>query len=56
MAKTMLDYGFEPIMPVVIQPGFFINQVVVVFVIVLFATLIPAFSITRLTVIKALRK
>jgi len=56
MAQTMLDYGFEPIMPVIIQPDYFISQAIVVFVIVLIATLIPAFSITRLTVIKALRK
>lgn len=56
MAQTMLDYGFEPIMPVVIAPGYFINQAIVVIIIVCVATLVPAFSITRLTVIKALRK
>lgn len=56
MAQTMLDYGFEPIMPVIIQPDYFISQAIVIFVIVLMATLIPAFSITRLTVIKALKK
>lgn len=56
MAKAMLDFGFEPIMPVIIQADYFISQAIVVFVIVLFATIVPAFSISRLTVIKALRK
>lgn len=56
MAKAMLDWGFDPIMPVLIQSDYFISQAVVVFVIVLFSTLVPAFSISRLTVINALRK
>ncbi|PKP22271.1 MAG: ABC transporter permease [Bacteroidetes bacterium HGW-Bacteroidetes-21] len=56
MAKAMLEFGFEPIMPVYLGWDYYLSQALVIFSIVIIATLIPAFSIFKLTVIKAIRK
>jgi ABC-type lipoprotein release transport system permease subunit len=55
-AKMMEEYGFEPIMPVVLRSDYFISQLVVILVVILFSTIISAIVIGRLKTIKALRK
>lgn len=56
MAQMMTDYGFEPVMPVVLRADYFIAQIIVILIIVLFSTGISAVIISRLKVINALRK
>ncbi len=55
MAQTMEIYGMEPVMPVLWQTDYIINQGIAVFVLTFFAVLYPIFRISRLNVIKALR-
>jgi len=55
VAKSMENYGIDPIMPVALEPGYFINQSLVVFIILFIAIIYPAFFILRLNVINALR-
>ncbi|PLW92833.1 MAG: ABC transporter permease [Marinilabiliales bacterium] len=55
-AEMMIEYGFEPIMPVVLQSDYFISQILVVLIIVLISVIIAAIKILRLKTINALRK
>lgn len=56
MAEMMIEYGFEPVMPVVLQSDYFISQILVVLIIVLISVIIAAIKILRLKTINALRK
>lgn len=54
MAKSMEQYGMEPIMPFALQTDFIADQSITVFVMVMLFALIPIFSISRLKVTDAL--
>jgi len=55
MAAMMEQYGMEPILQFAIQPDFYINQTITIFVIILFLVMIPISKILRLKTINALR-
>lgn len=55
MAAVMESYGMEPILQFAFEPGFYINQTLTVFVIILLLVIIPISKIFRLNTIKALR-
>jgi len=54
-AKTMEVYGMEPVITVLWQANYIINQGLVVFALTLVAVAYPIYSIGKLNVIKALR-
>ena len=56
MAKSMETLGVEPILPTVLELDIFINQIMVILLIVAIASIYPIFSILKLEVIKSLRK
>lgn len=55
MAKSIENMGFDPVMPMALQTDFFIDQSIVVIILIAFACLYPLYAITRLKVISALR-
>ncbi len=55
MAKMMEDFGIEPVMPFALFGDYYINQSLVVIVIVFVAIIYPIYTITRINVIKAMR-
>lgn len=55
IAETIKVYGIEPILPLAWQADYFVNQFVIVAVIVLVAVIYPVFSITRISPVKAMR-
>jgi ABC-type lipoprotein release transport system permease subunit len=55
IATTMEDFGIEPIMPLAWEADYFINQFIIVAIIVLVAIIYPVFSITRLKAVNAMR-
>lgn len=55
MAKSIENFGMEPIMPFAWQADIFINQTLVVNLLIILAIFYPIFAITRIKVIKALR-
>lgn len=55
-AQVMENYGMEPIMPFAFEPGFFINQAIVVTVLVVLAMLYPLFSLSKMNPVEAIRK
>lgn len=55
MAETILSYGMEPIMPTAWESGLFVNQAVVVLILVALAVFFPILGVTRLKVNNALR-
>jgi putative ABC transport system permease protein len=54
-AKVMEAYGMEPIIPVLWEAGYIINQGITVFVITILAIIYPVYSLSKLNIIKALR-
>ena len=54
-AEAMLEYNIEPIMPFIIEPGFYINQSLTVIIITLLAGLYPIMVIGKFKVIQALQ-
>lgn len=54
-AKAMLEYNMEPVMPFMMEPGFFINQGITVVAITLITALYPLVTIKRFEVITAIR-
>jgi ABC-type lipoprotein release transport system permease subunit len=54
-AKAMLAYGFEPIIPVSIQPLVFTSQAIAVFAIAIAASLYPLFFIRKIHPVSALQ-
>jgi ABC-type lipoprotein release transport system permease subunit len=54
-AEAMLEYNIEPIMPFLIEPGFYINQSLTVIIITLLAGLYPIMVIGKFKVIQALQ-
>jgi len=56
MATTTIQMGFEPVMPVAWEASYFIGQSLTVLIILLIVMIMPVAKISRLTVIKAIRK
>jgi ABC-type lipoprotein release transport system permease subunit len=54
-AKTMIEYNMEPIMPVLLEPGYFIWQSVVVIVITMITLIYPMTVIGRFKIISAIK-
>lgn len=54
-AQMMLEYGFEPILPVLIEPSLVINQIVAVLVLLLICLIYPLIRISRLSLADALK-
>lgn len=54
-AQAVLEYNMEPIMPFLLEPGFFINQSLVVLIIALVTFLYPWSVIRRFHVVKAIK-
>jgi ABC-type lipoprotein release transport system permease subunit len=55
-AQAMLEYNIDPVLPVLLEPGYFINQSIIVLLITLLAFVYPLISITRFELIPAMRK
>jgi ABC-type lipoprotein release transport system permease subunit len=55
MAEAVLEYNMDPIMPFALEPGFFIAQGTVVLAITLVAALYPVMSISKLTIVNAIK-
>jgi ABC-type lipoprotein release transport system permease subunit len=54
-ANAVLEYNMEPVMPFLLEPGFFINQSIVVLAITLLTMLYPLSVINRFHVVKAIK-
>jgi ABC-type antimicrobial peptide transport system permease subunit len=54
-AKAFLEYNMPPEMPVLLEPGFFVAQAMVVMVITLLTTLYPMRIIAHFKVVKAIK-
>ncbi|MBD3168303.1 MAG: FtsX-like permease family protein [candidate division Zixibacteria bacterium] len=55
LAKSMTEFGYEPILAFTLAPGIFLWQAVVVFIIAFIAALYPLWKITRLDAVDAMR-
>ncbi len=55
-AQAMLEYNIDPVLPVLLEPGYFINQSIIVLLITLLAFVYPLISIKRFELIPAMRK
>jgi ABC-type lipoprotein release transport system permease subunit len=54
-AEAMIEYNMEPVMPFLIEPGFFINQSLVVIIITMLTLIYPMTVIGRFKIIKAIK-
>ncbi len=54
-AEAMIEYNMEPVMPFLLEPGFFLNQSLVVIVITMLTLIYPMTVIGRFKVIKAIK-
>ena len=54
-ANAVLEYNMEPIMPFLLEPGFFISQSIVVLVITLLTSMYPLSVIGKFHVVKAIK-
>ncbi|MFW6100828.1 MAG: ABC transporter permease [Bacteroidota bacterium] len=55
VAESIETFGIEPIIPLAWQADFYINQTIIVAVIVVVSVLYPVYSITRIRAVKAMR-
>ncbi len=55
LAKSIEQFGMEPVMPFAFQFDIYLNQALIVLLLVIIACIYPIYSILRLTAIKALR-
>ena len=55
-AKSMIKLGIEPVMPTILQASIFIHQIEVIASIIIVALIFPLVIITRLKIIKSLRR
>lgn len=53
--QLMIDSGFEPIVPVSVEPALFINQIVIVLGLMVLCLVYPMFRVARLNVATALK-
>lgn len=56
LAETYSRFGFEPVLPTLIDPGIFLTQTLVVLAIALVMGLYPLFRILRLDTLQAMRR
>lgn len=56
LAKMMVQYGMDPILPVSWHSDYFFHQGLAIFIIMIIAIAYPLISVLRLNIIKALRK
>jgi len=56
MAKTFINYGIEPLMPLAFKPVFILGNVVIVLIIIALTCIYPVRKIFKLNVVEALRK
>jgi putative ABC transport system permease protein len=56
MAATLIQYGMEPIIPVAWRTDYIFNQAMAIFLMVWLALIYPLYSISKLTIVKALKK
>ncbi len=54
-AQMMLEYGFEPILPVLIEPSLIVNQIIAVLVLLLICLIYPMIRIFRLNLADSLK-
>jgi len=54
-AEAMLEFNVEPVLPFILEPGFFINNVIVVLILTLLAVIYPLMVIGKFRLIPALR-
>lgn len=52
MAQTMIDFGFEPVMPLSTDPAIFIEQVQIVLVLSLLVGLYPVYKVFRMKTVQ----
>ena len=55
LAEMMESYGMEPVMPMALRSDLYINQSLIVIMLVIIALIYPVYTIFRINVIKALR-
>lgn len=55
LAESIMDYGWEPILPVSLDPGMFLSQGLIVFFLAVGISLYPMAKIARLKIIEASR-
>jgi len=55
LAKTIENFGMEAVMPMAFQVDIFLNQIIVVMLLLLLAIAYPVFSITRIKAIRAIK-
>lgn len=53
MAETMIDYGFEPVLPFSTHPSVFYEQAVIVLVIAFLIGLYPVYKVFRINIMQA---
>lgn len=56
IAESMLQMGVEPVMPFALDANIFLNQAIIVFVLVLTAYIYPLFKVLKLKAINAMRQ
>ncbi len=54
-AEMVIGYGFEPIMPFILELSIFTSQTLAVLIIAIFATIIPIWRVSRLNPVDAMR-
>jgi len=54
-ADAMIEYNMEPVMPVLLEPGYFIAQAVVVIIITMLTLIYPMTVIGRFKIINAIK-
>ena len=54
-AEAMLRYGYEPVLPFLVQTSIFVKQAAVVFILSLVAVIYPLLSVSHLKITRALR-
>ncbi|MCU0369809.1 MAG: FtsX-like permease family protein [Bacteroidales bacterium] len=54
-AEAMIEYNMEPVMPFLLEPGYFINQSVVVIIITMLTMVYPMTVIGRFKIINAIK-
>ncbi len=53
-AAAMLEYGFEPVIPFLVEPSLFVDQVIAVFLISAIVSIYPLWTVSRLKISKTL--
>jgi len=54
-AEAMIEYNMEPVMPFLLEPGYFINQSVVVIIITMLTLIYPMTVIGRFKIVNAIK-